>query len=896
MVSGGHSHRGFRQNPTTPMLFPTLFVFLLALVLGHAALAPGEMVAKDLQLRFSECPDGACDVGSVFCSTSKGLGVVVQTPNPAQAAASMCALQGLGFLNNSAADYMMAGRFGGGTNGGAYSVGTFSTEPNTPWMMADYSLTLTVLQSRLDSAKAIAGFAQVDLLLCSDPNCSVVADLQHILHTESHNNDAVLAMGFSGLPLSYHEPKVSRTGAGVSLGTIRDHDSMPQLRDASGSLATDLDGNVHANEVHWRVPSAKLIDVERWQAWNFADSYGAKGTALVPLAKTATTSLGFADVWGFLLVGHYRATSIGGESLSGEDACVTIIWPKHQWLIERGWNHSDSSCVEEYVAAVANSSKALPPVYLFDSYVPQAHVLLNPRLAGAVRQHHIVADERNSRIYNISFLAGSPFDLAAPLTMQASRLSVYPAGLDSMTLSKDGGGSTTQERDNCIKGYEHGRFHGGCDVLIIGTAAVAVRSLQGMVTAESNSEYQYTTAISKLRHYALYPPTAIPPWCSHPVTDNVEQYVFSTMDSAGDSGNSSSNRVYLFENYSGIHQDMTHVYEAAARGGVLYDCSMLKGLGLGFVNHTWSAQDEIVPGSSASAFVPATALVQSQFWVGFQQDTPHDKTLLPETFLTPLLLDDDSSGLTTVEAIKLGVERVVQEAATLLNQRATEELVITDATRRWPGALLDLSLTVVAIVAMASGLQDIHEWLYTRLIVRAFGRCVSHRFLWIWVCKPLTACIVLAGLFLAPVFILVADMESHQSNASGTSSRVGWLAADTHSTTNDTLLSPYMVVAAFSFRLVSLRDELAYRLEVFNVCLAGLASFCILYSLVCRLPFSHQVLPTESPGSASEDALRSTSSCEKAQAPPPPTTPVPFGDLAVELPSSGSTTSAEQKV
>uniref|UniRef100_A0A383VTW0 Uncharacterized protein n=1 Tax=Tetradesmus obliquus TaxID=3088 RepID=A0A383VTW0_TETOB len=47
----------------------------------------------------------------------------------------------------------------------------WSTEQNTPWMLADYVIKLDVQQSRANSEKRIMAEAQVDLFLCSNPGC-----------------------------------------------------------------------------------------------------------------------------------------------------------------------------------------------------------------------------------------------------------------------------------------------------------------------------------------------------------------------------------------------------------------------------------------------------------------------------------------------------------------------------------------------------------------------------------------------------------------------------------------------------------------------------------------------------------------------------------------------------
>ncbi|WIA41043.1 hypothetical protein OEZ86_004680 [Tetradesmus obliquus] len=61
----------------------------------------------------------------------------------------------------------------------------WSTDQNTPWMLADYFIKLDAQQHRANSEKRIAAEAQVDLLLCNNPNCDVVGDIMMVYNVSS---------------------------------------------------------------------------------------------------------------------------------------------------------------------------------------------------------------------------------------------------------------------------------------------------------------------------------------------------------------------------------------------------------------------------------------------------------------------------------------------------------------------------------------------------------------------------------------------------------------------------------------------------------------------------------------------------------------------------------------
>jgi hypothetical protein len=76
-----------------------------------------------------------------------------------------------------------------------------SSEPNVPWILADYLIDADKEEVKGDTVKHMHAKAQVDLLLCSDTKCTEVADIQHarILGNSSQVCDKQMVLGYSML-------------------------------------------------------------------------------------------------------------------------------------------------------------------------------------------------------------------------------------------------------------------------------------------------------------------------------------------------------------------------------------------------------------------------------------------------------------------------------------------------------------------------------------------------------------------------------------------------------------------------------------------------------------------------------------------------------------------------
>ena len=197
------------------------------------------------------------------------------------------------------------------------------------------------------------------------------------------------------------------------------------------------------------------------------------------------------------------------------------------------------------------------------------------------------------------------------------------------------------------------------------------------------------------------------------------------------------------------------------------------------------------------------------------------------------------------------MQQIIVDATRLLKVQANQELAVTDSTRSVGGAVLDITITILAIVAMASGHGDIYNWCATLLSktvnrVRSFGSicgigCANGHVvdrgsmeggrMVRSIAKICTCIIVCMGLVLAPTYILASEAAAAAGNADGSSSQVGLLAAETTGGEG-----PYVVVATVTVRFKAVPDEAARWLEIVNMVLAGVAAGFICLEVVWPYP------------------------------------------------------------
>ncbi|KAG5180618.1 hypothetical protein JKP88DRAFT_349501 [Tribonema minus] len=263
-----------------------------------------------------------------------------------------------------------------------------STDKNVGGLLADLMITNAVATDKADTSTALTGVAQVDMFLCGDEDCAVMADLMYIAPTsptpDSGANAITIATAYSRFPNS-------KAGIGShympdgATATLFNYDKVGSANAAVEPRATDSLGinkyHTQLNRVVWSLPATNLTAA----AASIADSSGGglssmdRASAGAPAPKQAeqwleglptltnmgiqtrlfgAESLGNAD-WSKLRIGTYEL---------GNGDCVNIINFVHEWMNTHGWGTS----------VVCEGTAAPKRTYIFDSYFPQAHLQWPP--------------------------------------------------------------------------------------------------------------------------------------------------------------------------------------------------------------------------------------------------------------------------------------------------------------------------------------------------------------------------------------------------------------------------------------------------------------------------------------------------------------------------------------
>lgn len=507
--------------------------------------------------------------------------------------------------------------------------------------------------------------------------------------------------------------------------------------------------------------------------------------------------------------------------------CINLLWPSHPWMEAHGWGRSDANCHTEFQAAEVEGYLrhdesgtrfvSGPSTHFFDSYFPQAHILGNRTQVSSIVTWW---DEFTSNItithYTRATYVHNTTRLDEPVHLQwgedAVSYSRY-AGCYSMTLSwGDPSYVVTQQQDGCILPCSMEQYTlppfvpfvdcpGRCLVLSVGSASIAAPGLFG--TYFSNTTMAH---IEKLRAYSSS--EYYLPWCSRTVMrghsvrshlHNLEGQFISVLLSG-------INAPPSFD-ANGTLDDARFHWMGGTTSGIVMNCTMWDSLNVGFANGSeppWAP-----PHPTASKTVPAHAFadISTQFWQSvddWRRGIIGDINELVQSFGT----------LVPVALLEAAVQSIVADAVRLLQRHASQELATTDYTKSREGAFLDISVTLVAAVAMASGCADIQTCLRALLDVCSCGALPAK-----WnktVARAATCAIVCLGLIMAPFFILRSEYAAQDTNTNdGHSSKVGTLAADTGSGTG-----PYIVVGIVTIRTTTVYDDVALGLEWFNLAFA----------------------------------------------------------------------------
>lgn len=239
----------------------------------------------------------------------------------------------------------------------------YSTEPNVPWVLADYVINVADRQPNGDRTKNLTGQAQIDLLLCSDPTCKVLVDLL-TMRSKDENATAMRVTAYSGISniLRLGVATINRTMTGLvqkkDAWTPYGMNSTDKHTSSILQVALDVDNAT----VSGKQADGNLIWFES------------------PILSFADTAKITPDHLKLVRVGRYKASDIfiADVDFDNTPTCISLLWPSHPWMEAHGWSSSDADCASLFEAAQAKGSfERGTYTYVFDSYFPQARTLGN---------------------------------------------------------------------------------------------------------------------------------------------------------------------------------------------------------------------------------------------------------------------------------------------------------------------------------------------------------------------------------------------------------------------------------------------------------------------------------------------------------------------------------------
>jgi hypothetical protein len=246
----------------------------------------------------------------------------------------------------------------------------WSSEPNTPWLVADYLIQTSKYQDKADVWKKVNAEGQLDVFLCSDPNCNVLVDLRNI--TQKASQAGVLALSYA---------RANNLWAS-GLGTLQQpmaaslhsrNDLLPQQFKITRPRPPPA--NLRRVETTPTIQAATWLEANVSMLGHTNEAPGPAREGLLrndvglvlPLATTTRLNLTHLN---HTRVGLYQATllqaSSKGDFRRGD--CVFVVWPENEWMHKHHW---DLSLSEEMCQSclLGSSEYSGCPLYLFDSYV-----------------------------------------------------------------------------------------------------------------------------------------------------------------------------------------------------------------------------------------------------------------------------------------------------------------------------------------------------------------------------------------------------------------------------------------------------------------------------------------------------------------------------------------------
>lgn len=443
------------------------------------------------------------DISDVVSMTDAAHTYCPFAPDMPSGGGGLCNMEGDKYFGGSAPDILAAARFAhlasasspegskchtsGRDLGNSCASKVFSTHPFSAWVVADYLFTTQQTTATLQQGRWIEGKAQLDLFLCSDPDCERMADIQSV-NCEGRPS-SVLGLGFG---------RIRGTSVGAPLffldsGTLRSAEAARP--DLILLLPTRFQQNMDITE---------LVYNSSGRIWLLKEPVMLGLGSISRMTHTANGD------WSHLRVGKFFVSNFG--------ECVWIIFPKHPWMDKHGWNVSHKC------------ERAPTQVFIFSTYFPQA--LLNVSTKREDKDGHKF---------------GPPMD--NPSWTDAS-IKKYGEENDSDTLLKYIGSVLFDTVDNLwpgLDGYHSSTWATGCDscllrdkaksdcvVLVIGRAVILAANLTGVAAAsrsdpvlqlaedqgDGNNDQSLVHTVAFMFARITHPlyKRVDPPWCGKPKT------------------------------------------------------------------------------------------------------------------------------------------------------------------------------------------------------------------------------------------------------------------------------------------------------------------------------------------------------------------------------------------
>jgi hypothetical protein len=702
-------------------------------------------------------------------------------------------------------------------------------------MIADRVITLTATQEQVSSSKQLHGTAQINLFLCSDPDCTFAADIRSISVNGSNPELAILFRKLKGFSAAFPIGTWpdSSSGCKSELSQRQLWPSLPEGAQGKGLRYYEVQWRSDALSGDPMLMPAALVELlwtpEVWTSWLLNADVDFKGLASLPYNVLKVKDL--VTNW----TGCAMIVLPNPAPVCNRGCDIPSDWSvEHDWMYQHGWYDADPDCTE---------SEAL---FVFDSYFYQAWFLdMRVNAAGTWRSFGNETVYRTASAWPVD---GNTLGLVYPdrapfgkgmsgseLELNASAVYEYGLKMGLTVLLEETFGTGNGIHDPWWVGTQHeiDCKPPACTVLAVGTATILAWSGQNL-TNDLDVAHFYSTlfalklypSISKWlsldgpdfvnRHahkanhsaHSGHDGSAIYPWCSaigH--KSQVEQGTAPLLYQGRD--------VCTGPDCSNLIPGLLSVCDDGGCDHIINNCSFWDGLGVGYAhgpNHK--------PGLYQNTSL-MDLLSESAYWY------PVNATG------SPMFPRHDLAYLLYKNSVPDAISQVLSSATDLLEQQVFLEMANTDSTRVLAGALLDSTVIVVAIFAMASGHRDLQK-LVGKGLKKVGGACcggnfcgLQNRKLYV-VASIITAIVVTGTLIVAPAVTLAAEMRAHEGNPDGTSVKVDWVLAETADGAG-----PYMVAGAVVTSVSTEYDKAAYILTHINLAVSGIATL-IFWCLIMR--------------------------------------------------------------